>query len=373
MKCVTSSYWRFLRILRLKSAFIHVHTSIQSTYMYTHWQYLKVSCSYMTALSPACLWAVAPCRLHDSWPSSWVLLLFISLPCMLSPAQARQKPRWHCCLSKLLMSKRWSGVWSTCACGYDGYRGSVCAQPHIYCTSLSLSKLEVYLLVSHAALLSQPASIGAVCSHSLHFYCSSPLPLLHPPSFTLSTVWTSLTQWLLSTEHLSPPGFLHVIFCPSETIYYSLLHVLPSLLLSHADDMWAGGIGLKGSSLLWISEWRGEVSVSPSHHSGGALEAGGEHHWCTLHPLERRQDSPRRKQTDPRVRLDVLCVGRQKAATEGGEHLARGTRFTGVWGRWGVGSAGSVLKVKGGVEGGVCCALRSKNWKNEDCFSLWRV
>lgn len=35
----------------------------------------------------------------------------------------------------------------------------------------------------------------------------------------------------------------------------------------------------------------------------------------------------------------------------------------------GSGSAGSVLKVKGGV-GGVSSALRSKNWKKEDCLSL---
>lgn len=33
-----------------------------------------------------------------------------------------------------------------------------------------------------------------------------------------------------------------------------------------------------------------------------------------------------------------------------------------------MGSAGSVLKVKGGVGGG--SAPRSKNWKKEDCFSL---
>lgn len=34
-----------------------------------------------------------------------------------------------------------------------------------------------------------------------------------------------------------------------------------------------------------------------------------------------------------------------------------------------MGSAGSVLKVEE-WGGGVCCALRSKNWKKEDCFSL---
>lgn len=42
-------------------------------------------------------------------------------------------------------------------------------------------------------------------------------------------------------------------------------------------------------------------------------------------------------------------------------------------GEVGLGSAGSVLKVKGGVGwggGGVCSALRSKNWKKEGCFLL---
>lgn len=33
---------------------------------------------------------------------------------------------------------------------------------------------EVYLLASHAALLFQPAPIGAVCSRLLHFHCSLP-------------------------------------------------------------------------------------------------------------------------------------------------------------------------------------------------------
>lgn len=92
---------------------------------------------------------------------------------------------------------------------------------------------ELYLPTSHAALLFQPASIGAVCSPLAAFPSLSPLPLLHPPSFTLSTVWTSLTSGcsLRSISLLQAASYL--IICPVETACFSLLYVFPS----HADDI----------------------------------------------------------------------------------------------------------------------------------------
>lgn len=62
-------------------------------------------------------------------------------------------------------------------------------------------------------------------------------PPSSPPTFIYAQHSVDLSyQWLLSTLHLSPPGFLYLILCSSETIYYTLPYLFSSLPLLYADD-----------------------------------------------------------------------------------------------------------------------------------------
>lgn len=201
---------------------------------------------------------------------------------------------------------------------------------------------EVHLLTSHAALLLQPASIGAVCSRSLHFHCSFPSLFsthLHlrsarrgplSPVAALST--TSLSSWLPFTSS-------YVLWKLSVILSFICFPLCPCLMLVIYE---AGAVSLKGISLCTGSlsgevRWASIFAITVEECL--TLE---EHLCCRLHPLEQRQDGLWRKTENPTCTPGcALCCeesrlqkGRQKAATEGGEHLARGTRVTGVWGRW---------------------------------------
>lgn len=141
------------------------------------------------------------------------LLLFISLSA-LPQAHARQKPHRDCCLSKLLMSntdleKSQSEADVTATMDLNLTR------THHACTPLSLSEAELYLLISHAALVFQPVSIGAVCSNPLHFYCSHPSLFSTHLHLRSAQCGPHLTVAALYITSLSPPGFSSLILCPS--------------------------------------------------------------------------------------------------------------------------------------------------------------
>lgn len=111
---------------------------------------------------------------------------------------------------------------------------------------------EVYLLASHAALLFQPAPIGAVCSRLLHFHCSLPSLFSTHPHLRSARCGPLSLHWLLSPLHLSPPGF-----CTSFSVLWRLpmlsfisCPLCTCLMLMIYE---AGVISLKGISLRRIS------------------------------------------------------------------------------------------------------------------------
>lgn len=146
---------------------------------------------------------------------------------------------------------------------------------------------DVYFLTSHTALLFHPTLIGAVCSCSLHFHCSLP-SLVSTHLHLRSARWGPLSSVTGLTTTSS--WLLYLILCPLESVYT----LFPSLsaIVSCWWYMRQGLLVQRGS--LCAGSLSGEVSVCLSHHSGEVLETGG-HHKCRLHPLEQRQDSPRRK------------------------------------------------------------------------------
>lgn len=106
----------------------------------------------------------------------------------------------------------------------------------------------------------------------------SPLPLPHPLSFTLSSVWNSFLSGC-SHHHISV-----LLTQPSSSVVRQA-SVLPflsftPLFLPHADDPWGRACHFKwGVSLHWICWAERWVSA----FAAGAPEIVG-HRWCRLHP-----------------------------------------------------------------------------------------
>lgn len=138
---------------------------------------------------------------------------------------------------------------------------------------------EVYLLPSRAAA---SAVIGAVCSRLLHFHCS--LPSLVPTHLHLRFARRGSRSPVAALTTTVPP--------PLSFGGYSLCYYLSSQILSwytagaQSSLVWsrsffflffsrAGPLSVEVSVCLFRSQWE---------------SSGGKHHWCRLHPLERRQD-----------------------------------------------------------------------------------
>lgn len=128
----------------------------------------------------------------------------------------------------------------------------------------------------------------------------SPLPFPHPP--------THLRLRSARCGPLSPVAALTTF--PSSWLNHNFLHLekllfspllLPSLLLSHVDPWGRGYHSEGGVSLRWIFWAERWASAFPA----GAPETVG-HHWCRLHPLERRRDSVQRAAC---VSACALCWG----------------------------------------------------------------
>lgn len=157
----------------------------------------------------------------------------------------------------------------------------------------------------------------------------SPLPLPHPPPFTLGTVWNSFPSGC-SHHHISilltQPSF-SVVWQASVLPSFSSLSVFVSCWRSRRQGT-SLQEGVSVHRICWVERW---VSAFPA----GAPETVG-HRWCRLHPPEQRQDSVRRAAcTSGRA----LCweqteERRQAAAAEGGKRVARGARVIGALGRW---------------------------------------